>query len=214
MIILVGNQKGGPGKSTIALLMANFLTQVKKRDVIVIDLDYQQSIAQMYKRATLLENPAPYEVVAASLEKFAKMKVLLSANPEQIVIIDLPGKLDDDGLIPVFRSADLVICPFAYSALSFDSTILFSVVLKKINPKVNVAYIPNRIKANVKYQTQIEVEKQLSKFGKITPSIPDRIDFQRVTTYNTPELVAPLIVPVFSQIYSDHLEFLFGDKSH
>ncbi len=213
MIILIGNQKGGPGKSTVALLLANFLTLVKKCGVILIDLDYQQSIAQMYTKAKILDSQAPYEVVAANLEQFSKMRPLLSANPERIVIIDLPGKLDDDGLISVFRAADLVLCPFAYSSLSFDSTILFSVVLKKINPDVCLTFIPNRIKANVRYETLKEVEAHLSKFGKITQAIPDRIDFQRITTFRTPEILAPVVEPVFSQIYKEHLAVLLEKTS-
>jgi len=204
MIIIIGNQKGGPGKSTITLLLANFLTLDKKRTVTVIDMDYQQSLAQKYEKSKLLENTAPYEVIAASLEQFQLIKPVLCANAEQLILIDLPGKLDDNGLIPLFRSADLVICPFAYDEFSFDSTIFFSVVLKKINPQAIITYIPNRIKANVKYQTKSEVDYQLSKFGKITASIGDKVDIQRTNTFSTPLAVHSLVLPVFSQIYSDH----------
>ncbi|TKC08012.1 ParA family protein [Pedobacter polaris] len=205
MVIIIGNQKGGAGKSTLTLLLANFLTLAKKRTVTVIDMDYQQSIAGKYEKAKLLENAEPYEVIAASLEHYPVMLSILTQNKEQIVIIDLPGKLDDDGLIPVFQSADLVICPFAYDEFSFDSTVLFSVVLKKINANAPINYIPNRIKGNVKYETQKEVEEQLSKFGDISTPLPDRIDFQRTNTFQTPLSVYPLIIPVFEKIYEKYL---------
>ncbi|MBB6240331.1 cellulose biosynthesis protein BcsQ [Pedobacter sp. AK013] len=55
MLIIIGNQKGGAGKSTLTLLLANFLTLVKKRKVTVIDMDYQQSLAQKYEKAKLAE---------------------------------------------------------------------------------------------------------------------------------------------------------------
>ena len=135
MIIIIGNQKGGAGKSTLTLLLANFLTQVKNCKITVVDMDYQQSISQKYDKAKLLENDEPYEVVEASLESYPVLRRILGNNPKEIVLIDLPGKLDDDGLIPVFNSADLVICPFAYEESTFESTVLFTVVLKKINPK-------------------------------------------------------------------------------
>ena len=205
MVIIIGNQKGGAGKSTLTLLLANYLTLVKKRTVTVIDMDYQQSIVGKYEKAKLLENIEPYEVLAASLEHYPVMLSILSQNKEQIVILDLPGKLDDDGLIPVFQSADLVLCPFTYDEFSFESTVLFSVVLKKINPKVPINYIPNRIKGNVKYETQTEVEKQLSKFGAISGALPDRIDFQRTNTFQTPISVYPLIIPVFEKICEGYL---------
>jgi chromosome partitioning protein len=48
--------------------------------VTVIDMDYQQSIAQKYERAKLLENTEPYTVVAASLEHFPGMKNIMSTQ--------------------------------------------------------------------------------------------------------------------------------------
>jgi len=206
MLIIIGNQKGGAGKSTLTLLLANFLTLVKKRKVTVIDMDYQQSLAQKYEKAKLAETPEHYEIIAAGLEHFPSMYTVLSQSREHIVIIDLPGKLDDDGLIPVFSSADLVLCPFSYDEFSFDSTVLFSVVLKKINPSGHLVFIPNRVKGNVRYDTAAEVEEQLSKFGKITAPISDRVDFQRTDTAQTPLSLFPVIVPVFDQIYVDHIE--------
>lgn len=206
MLIIIGNQKGGAGKSTLTLLLANFLTLVKKRKVTVIDMDYQQSLSQKYEKAKLAETPEHYEIIAAGLEHFPSMYTVLSQSREHIVIIDLPGKLDDDGLIPVFSSADLVLCPFSYDEFSFDSTVLFSVVLKKINPSGHLVFIPNRVKGNVRYDTATEVEQQLSRFGKITAPISDRVDFQRTDTAQTPLSLFPVIVPVFDQIYSDHIE--------
>lgn len=206
MIIIIGNQKGGCGKSTLALLLANYLTLIKKSKVTVIDMDYQQSVSQKYQKAKILENVEPYEVLALELETYPDMKEVIAANPEDIALIDLPGKLDDDGLLPVFQSADLVICPFAYDEFSFESTILFSVVLRKINPEVNIVYVPNRIKANVKYETQVDVDAQLAKFGSVTQALPDRIDFQRTNTFQTPLSVYPAILPVFDKIFKDHIK--------
>ncbi|WP_443938823.1 ParA family protein [Pedobacter sp. MW01-1-1] len=205
MLIIIGNQKGGAGKSTLTLLLANFLTLVKKRKVTVIDMDYQQSLAQKFEKAKSVEHPQQYEIIAAGLEHFPSMYTILSQDMEHIVIIDLPGKLDDDGLIPVFSAADLILCPFAYDEFSFDSTVLFSVVLKKINPTGQLIFIPNRIKGNVRYDTAEDVQAQLSKFGKITATISDRVDFQRTDTFHTPLSLFPVILPVFEQIYSDHI---------
>jgi chromosome partitioning protein len=205
MIIIIGNQKGGCGKSTLSLLLANYLTLIKKCKVTVLDMDYQQSLIQKFEKAKVLENEEPYEVIAAGLEDYPVLREVLTENPKDITLIDLPGKLDDDGLIPVFESAELVICPFAYDEFSFESTVLFSVVLRKINPKVAITYIPNRIKANVKYETQIDVDEQLAHFGGITFPIPDRIDFQRTNTFSTPLSVYPVIRPVFEKIYNEHI---------
>jgi len=204
MIVLIGNQKGGAGKSTVTLLLANYLSQAKMKTVTVIDMDYQQSIALKYERAKLLENTEPYTVVAASLEHFPGLKNIMSTNKEQIILIDLPGKLDDDGLIPVFEAADLVICPFSYDEFSFESTVLFSVVLRKINEQVPVHYVPNKVKANVKYETRIDVDEQLLKLGQMTSPLPDRVDFQRVSTFQTPLAIIPAVMNAFQTIYKQH----------
>lgn len=201
MNILIGNQKGGCGKSTVALLLANFLTLVQKLKVTLIDMDYQQSIAQKFEKAKILENEPPYEVIAAQLSHYPMLQELIRRSAGEVVMIDLPGKLDDDGLIPVFQSADLLISPFSYDEFSFDSTVLFAIVLRKINPKIPILFIPNRVKANVRYETQVEVNEQLAKLGLITPPLPDRIDFQRVNTFMTPLAVAPLVIPVFELVY-------------
>jgi chromosome partitioning protein len=206
MVIIIGNQKGGAGKSTLTLLLANYLTLRRKCVVTVIDMDYQQSLAQKYEKAKVLENEEPYQVVEADLEHYPYMQEVFEINKKEIALIDLPGKLDDDGLIPVFKSADLVICPFAYDELSYNSTILFSVVIRKINPKAAIVYVPNRIKANVRYETKQEVDEQLANFGEVTISIPDRIDFQRISTFSTPLSVIPAIVPVFDQIFKSHIK--------
>jgi len=206
MIIIIGNQKGGCGKSTLVLLLANYLTLIKKCKVTVLDTDYQQSVAQKFQKAKILENVEPYEVLALELETFPDMKEVIAANPQDIALIDLPGKLDDDGLLPVFQSADLVICPFAYDEFSFESTILFSVVLRKICPEVKIVYVPNRVKANVKYETQTDVDAQLAKFGTVTHALPDRIDFQRTNTFQIPLSVYPVILPVFDKIFKDHIK--------
>jgi len=206
MVIIIGNQKGGAGKSTLTLLLANYLTESRQKPVTVIDMDYQQSLAQKFERAKVLENAEPYAVHALALDQFAKRKKELKDNPEVLFLIDLPGKLDDDGLIEVFKTADLAICPFSYDEFSFESTVFFSLVLKRIKPAITIIYVPNRIKANVKYEIQSDVNEQLTLLGEVTQAIPDRIDFQRANTYQTPDSVNPLLLPVFDHIYKKHLE--------
>lgn len=206
MVIIIGNQKGGAGKSTLTLLLANYLTRSKDCKVTVLDLDYQQSISQKFEKAKILENEEPYQVLAYSLAEFPEMEGTIRDNPKDIVLIDLPGKLDDDGLIRVFKATDIAVCPFSYDEFSFESTVPFALVLKKINPKVQVLFVPNRIKANVKYEIRTEVNEQLNQIGFVTAAIPDRIDFQRANTFQTPLAVHAAILPVFSQIFQDYIQ--------
>jgi len=206
MVIIIGNQKGGAGKSTLTVLLANYLTGTKDCTVTVLDMDYQQSISQKFEKAKILENEEPYQVLAYSLHDFPQMEGTIKKNPKDIVLIDLPGKLDDDGLIRVFKAADIAICPFSYDEFSFESTVPFALVLQKINPDVKVLFVPNRIKANVRYDIKEDVNAALSQIGLVTAAIGDRVDFQRINTFQTSIAVQAVIVPVFEQLYRDHIQ--------
>ena len=109
-------------------------------------------------------------------------------------------------MIRVFKAADIAVCPFSYDEFSFESTVPFALVLKKINPAVEILFVPNRIKANVKYEIKAEVNEQLNQIGKVTQAIADRIDFQRANTFQTPLAVHAAIVPVFSQLFQEHIQ--------
>lgn len=207
MVILIGNQKGGAGKSTLTLLLANYLTQVKKRKVTVLDMDYQQSISSKAEKAKILENEPLYDVVPAELKIFPSLHSSLTNRAGEIIIIDLPGKMDDDGLLPVFAAADVVICPFAYDEFSVDSTILFAMVLRKINERAPFIFIPNRIKNTVKYETRSEIEKVIQRFGVIASGLADRVDFQRISTFQTPLILMPVVLPVLDQIYNQYIDW-------
>lgn len=204
MIILIGNQKGGAGKSTLTLLLANYLTVEKKCPVLVVDLDYQQSLMQKYDKAKLLENDEPYEVLPATLEGFGSLMNAIDTK-NSILLIDLPGKLDDDGLLDVFMAGNLLICPFAYDESTFVSTVHFALVLRKVAPDMQLVFVPNRIKANAKFEIMEEVNTQLLRLGRLTPVLPDRIDFQRLTTFQTPGLLNPVLLPVLEQIYTQYI---------
>lgn len=207
MVILIGNQKGGAGKSTLTLLLANYLTQVKKRKVTVLDMDYQQSISSKAEKAKILENEPLYDVVPAELKIFPALHSSLTNRAGEIIIIDLPGKMDDDGLLPVFAAADVVICPFAYDEFSVDSTVLFAMVLRKINELAPFIFIPNRIKNTVKYETRSEIEKVIQRFGVIAPGLADRVDFQRISTFQTPLILMPVVLPVLDHIYDQYIDW-------
>jgi len=40
----------------------------------------------------------------------------------------------------------------------------------------------------------------------VTAAIGDRIDFQRINTFQTSVAVQAVVVPVFEQIYRDHIQ--------
>ena len=205
MLILFANQKGGSGKSTLALLFANYLAMVKNKKVEVIDMDFQQSIYNKSQAAANLANPPLYEVVASELSGFKKLYRPTNGE-DKITICDLPGKIDDDNLVPIFQQSDLVLCPFSYDEFSVSSTIEFAFVLKAIRKNVRILFLPNRVKSTVKYITQKSVEEALNNFGRVTQPITDRIDFQRINTYETPASIIQVVYPLFEYIFNETID--------
>lgn len=205
MVIVFGNQKGGAGKSTLATLFANTLCTAKKREVFVIDMDYQRTISTWYKEAALLDNEELYEVLELDLDKYPLVEKELKNNTEQITIIDLPGNLSDEELIPILLSADIFIIPFQYDKGTYHSTSIFNEVTNALNPNAKKFFIPNRLKANVKHGTEDQINEDFSKYGIITNKIPDSVALQRVTTKEISPKVALLVEDVFEQIFKEIL---------
>lgn len=207
MVILLGNQKGGVGKSTLTTLLANYLALVHDLKITVIDMDIQRSVEFLYNDAKKLENDELYEVIGSDLKHFPAMyKAVFSKNPKDIVIIDLPGKLDDNDLKVVFEKSDLLICPFIYEKMTLESTVVFSMVVQEINKNMEIHYVPMRIKGTVKYATEIPVNEALATIGNVTPSIPDKQIFQTISTYDIPKSLYPDILPALDDIYEKSIK--------
>ena len=203
MIIAFGNQKGGAGKSTLTILLANYLSLVKKRPVIVLDMDYQRSVYARYEESRVLDNQQLYEVLEVELGQYSAIRDLLSGHPEQIILIDLPGKIDDDALLPVLKTADRFVIPFAYDKFSYQATVLFSYVAREINPKALLYFVPNRLKRLANYQLQQQINAEFAGLGTVTDALYDRVAFQRISTKDIPVELLGCLEPVFDTISKD-----------
>jgi len=200
MIIAFGNQKGGTGKSTLTILLANYLSLVQKRPAIVLDMDYQRSVFTHYQESGVLDTPQPYEVLEVELNEFPAIRDLLSEHPGQIVLIDLPGKIDDDALLPVLQAADRFVIPFAYDQFSYQATVLFSYVAKEINSRAQLFFVPNRLKRSVNYQLRRQINTEFSEMGVVTDALFDRVAFQRISTKDIPVEILSSLELVFNTI--------------
>ena len=168
-------------------------------------MDFQSSINSLWgKDRANYDNPPLYDVLVIALEKFADIRHKIQ-SVDGLVLIDLPGKIDDDLLVPVYRSADLVICPFAYDKITFESTAIFAQVVRHLNKSVPLVFVPNRLKAGVKYEIKSKVNEILGSFGRVTPELPDRVAFQRLDTVSIPEEVNDLVQLAFDPICEQHI---------
>lgn len=200
MKIVVANQKGGAGKTTIAMLLANYLTS-RNKEVLVLDMDFQRSIVSRFEEdKELFSDQQRYEVIGIDMDQYPSLKPSFDSLEDGGVIIDLPGKIDDQHIVPIIEDADIIICPFRYDKITFESTLVFVQVVQHIKPNARLIFIPNAIKSTARYETKKQVDDYLKNIGKVTNMFPERIGFQRVNTFEIPEEIMPYVEGVFSKI--------------
>lgn len=208
MNIVVANQKGGVGKTTICILLANYFAYLQKKETVCIDFDPQGSLYYKYKEdESIYSDKLGYPVIKKDLNQSRPLlQRLADSDNNGIVIIDTPGSFDNDNVIPIFQSADLIICPFSYEQTTFESTYVFVKVIKRLNIKADIIFIPNRLKTNVKYSLIESVNKILEQFGTITSEIDDLITFQRLSLskYEDGHLIKTC--KIFDNIYTKYVK--------
>jgi chromosome partitioning protein len=116
MIILIGSQKGGCGKSTIAINIAAYLVNQSK-DIVLVDADQQQSSANWVKDRDETELRQVHCV-----QRYGDIKnTLKDLNQRyEYVIVDVAGH-DSKELRTAMLVADYLLVPFRPSQFDLDT---------------------------------------------------------------------------------------------
>ena len=149
--IAFSTQKGGAGKTTLTVLAASYLYYVKGLKVLVVDCDYPQySIEEMRERdKDLIEcSPVfkkmfsdnlrltklgPYPLLAAKPEEaMRKIREIIEAGNEiDIVFFDLPGTINNPGVVGILNCMDTVIVPVAVDKVILESSLAFALKIQE-----------------------------------------------------------------------------------
>ncbi|MDV3704686.1 ParA family protein [Elizabethkingia anophelis] len=174
MIITFATQKGGAGKTTLALAFANYLTIVSERKINVFDFDYQKSFFNKWKEDEYLELPKLYDVEVigdddeeqpfADLEKIIDLK-----ESKEIYLFDLAGTLDQK-YSDLLIYSDFIIIPFEYSDVSVKSTLVFKNLLGLLESEAERIFIRSKYDKGYKYLNQKEMDIEISKYGTLIES--------------------------------------------
>ena len=207
MKIVIANQKGGVGKSTTCVLLANYLALEKNEEVVIFDMDLQETVYSMWERdRELYENDPLYEVLKLDLEDYPKYAADLEALKGQTqVIIDMPGRLDDDSILSVLKDADLIICPMAYERSVFESSHVFARVARHLNADNKIVFLPTRVSKTIKYETKEKVREVMATFGGIAPEIAERVALQRIDTVSISTEAREVVQEAFDFIYGKYI---------
>ena len=134
-VITISQQKGGTGKTTLAVHLALAFIKYHNLKVAIIDTDPQGSLGKwfMIREEKKLSNDNLTFKTASLWGAQYESKTLKKNN--DIVIIDTPPKIESDAR-PSIESADLVLIPMAASHVDFWATGAIVEIAKKANKKI------------------------------------------------------------------------------
>lgn len=173
MIITFATQKGGTGKTTLAIAFANYVSAISKRKVNVFDFDFQKSFYHKWKEDEFLDIPKLYDVEIIDEDNeqpFSDFETLIELKEsEEINIFDLAGTLDvkySDLLI----YSDFIVIPFEYSNVSAKSTLVFINFLGLLESQAERIFIRSKYDKGYKYLNQEGMDAEISRYGILLKS--------------------------------------------
>ena len=134
-VITISQQKGGSGKTTLAVHLALAFIRYHNLKVAVIDTDPQGSLGKWYMIRT--EKKVSNENLTFKTASLwgAQYESKALKKDHDIVIIDTPPKIESDAR-PSIESAALVLIPIAGSHVDFWATGAIVEIAKKANKKI------------------------------------------------------------------------------
>lgn len=184
MIILVGGEKGGTGKSTLSVNLAT-LHASRKGDVLLVDADKQASATKWSQ--VRMEIPGNPLVRVPSIQKQGKGlagEVKGLAERYRDIIIDTGGR-DSVELRSAMVIADLALFPFQPSQFDMWSAETISELIEMssgLNPNLRVLVCLTKASPNPVVKEYLDAQEYLAGFPNLPMTdtvIRDRISWRR-----------------------------------
>ena len=221
-IIVFANQKGGAGKTTNCVLLGNTLIE-HKHPFVLIDGDPQRSIVkkheQDHERFPDLE--PLYQIYAGDLDNEQRTVELVNAMREEDYdfVVDTPGNLSLEGMLPLLFAADAIITPIQLEKTCINSTNSFIETLLMCAKETGtenippIYFIPNQYNKGWGRKDELqERQKDLDYYngiGRVTPKVPNAAEIQRYNTLfmtdRQKEILAPCHNFLLERIYNEQI---------
>jgi chromosome partitioning protein len=169
MIVTIGSNKGGTGKTTTASNIAIALSYQKK-DVCLVDSDFQRSASKWYQD----RQDSNIEPSITLIEKYDNVATTLTTLNKKFdyVIVDVAGRNSRE-MITSLSVSDILIAPHQASQLDLDTLQELQdqlIRIKDLNPNL-ISYILHTMASTnplVKAKEKIEFKEYLKDFTEFS----------------------------------------------
>ena len=169
MIITFATQKGGAGKTTLAIAFANYISSLSERKLNVFDFDFQKSFYYKWKEDEGSDLPKymMLKLLTVTGKPFSDFETLIELKEsEDINLFDLAGTLDEK-YSDLLIYSDIIVIPFEYSDVSSKSTLVFINLLGMIESQAERVFIRSKYDKSYKYLNQEGMDGVIDQFGLI-----------------------------------------------
>ena len=176
----------------------------------VVDTDTQQSLVRQREEESKVYGEDPYTIQGFKMTSPDLMQQLMGniKDVEGYVLIDTPGRLTDDGIIPILLQSDYIICPVQYDIKSLNSTYEFIKSFRNLQEMYNdntakLIFIPNNSKRKgslEEKQAWQNVVNSYSVVGTVLDTIPYRSNLERVNTFEINNSQIEVIKKTFDKL--------------
>ncbi len=177
-IIAVANQKGGVGKTSVAINLAAALAARRQARLGLVDLDPQKSATRWSRQGAGLGFPVFPLATGQGAAKFRDTLDRMVARAQaDILVFDSPPQIADATMLAALV-ADFVLVPVGASPLDLWAAeaalkLVEEARAERKNGRPLLALVPSRVKAGTLLAR--ELPATLAAMGPVAPAITDRV---------------------------------------